>query len=523
MKSRILIHTIAFLFFGFLVKAQGKVNTLSSEYYGFEVASGDDGWWMQQPENWSIATDKGASGTSRSLKYTNDASFTGSKKAFGSSSISDMLIDLAPGSYELKAMIWVESSSTSISRIRANFRTAGKSEVNVNFDVATIAKDQWVEVRVPFTITESFENTNVRIMMDSSTGGIGTFYFDELQLLIDPIALPVAVPFTSQINSTEDKNITLPAGNYEVALQIWVEGGTTIPSFYTQIIEPWNSIKWELDGVATEQWVELRKEIVIAENVNDSKFQIFVSNFSDGEIYTGGFYVDDIEFTLTSVLSNPDFDIKVIGETCQDKNDGKLEISTETVGAYYVEFNGSKIDFTETTTIENLNPDTYHLKIGSNYTSTETEYILVLPEATKIEASLSPKTHATLIHVDKGTAPFLVYKNGEKIKEFDENIFEVESELGDLIEVETAVPCEGKLSNFDEMALVYPNPAEGYFNVFCPAGSRVRIFSTTGQLVQEIEIKKTNPRIELGEEIRGVFYVEVLIGSKSVVKKLVVK
>lgn len=522
MKKSFLINLAMFFVFGFSV-AQGKVNILSPEYYGFEVASGDDGWWMQQPENWSIVTNKGANGTLRSLKYTNDADFTGSKKAFGSSTISDMLINLEAGDYELKAMIWVESSSASISKIRANFRTDGKSDVNINLDVSSIAKDEWVEVVVPFTLSESFESTNVRIMMDSSTGAIGTFYFDELQLLVDEEALPKEVPFTSQISTTEDENITLPAGTYQVSLQVWIEDETTIPSFYTQIIEPWNSIEWDLGDLEREQWVEIKKEVLIGQNVEDSKFQIFVSNFSNGVAYKGRFYVDAIVFTLTEALSNPDFDIKAVGETCEGEKNGRIEIGTATQGAYFAVFNGDEINFSEETIIEGLSPGSYELKIGSAITTELNEYTVTVPQSQEIKATLVSLADKTQVEISQGTAPYTVYKNGEKVAEFTTQIFELKSEFGDVIEMETSVPCEGKFSNLENLPMVYPNPAENYFNVMCPAGSQIRMFSASGKRIKKIDVKQANPRIDLSDSLSGVFYLEVVIGSKSVVKKVVVK
>ncbi|WP_010135925.1 T9SS type A sorting domain-containing protein [Ochrovirga pacifica] len=506
-----------------MVKAQEKINVLDRSYYGFEIETGDDGWWMQQPDNWSIVNNKGADGTQRSLKYTNATSFTGSKKAFGSSSISEMLINLKSGSYELKAMIWVASESTSISKIRVNFRTEGKNDVNVNLDVTSVVKDQWVEVKVPFTLSEPFENTNVRIVMDSSTGAVGTFYLDDLQLLVPASVIPKELAYTSKIETTKEKNLSLVAGVYDVSLQVWVANKTTIPSFYTQIVAPWHSTEWNLEEVAKGQWILLTKEVVISESVQEGTFQIFVPNFSEEGPYQGEFYVDDIMFKLKRAYSNPKFELKAIGETCLDKNNGQIHIDTETEGTYFVEFNQEKKTFTQAITITDLTPGEYRLKLGSMQTSVSNEYVLTVPEATLLEVNLSSLRNTTKIEIVQGTAPYTVYKNGEKVKQFYQPFFEIESQLGDLIEVETAVSCEGKQSNLDQLITIVPNPANQYFNISCPVGAQLSIFSTSGQLVKEIETQQARPRIELNKNLSGVYFVKISFGSKSVIKKLVVK
>ncbi|NIJ44827.1 hypothetical protein FHR24_001266 [Wenyingzhuangia heitensis] len=276
------------------VFAQDKINILDTNYYGFEVSSGDDGWWMQQPENFSIATNKGAEGSSNSLKYTNSTSFTGSKKAFGSTTISDMLIDLDPGTYTVKAMIWLESG-TDISAIKVNFRTDSQNDTNAVLDLSSIVKDKWVAVSVSFTTTYAFANTNIRILMDSSYGGIGTLYLDDLQLLKDISEEVLEIPFQSQIETTESENITMDKGSYNISLQVFVDENTTISNFYTQVLNPWVTLKWDISSIAKNEWVQLSQKMILSKEATNSTFRFQVNNQPEFGGGKGTFYVDELK------------------------------------------------------------------------------------------------------------------------------------------------------------------------------------------------------------------------------------
>ncbi|MDO6801786.1 T9SS type A sorting domain-containing protein [Wenyingzhuangia sp. 1_MG-2023] len=525
MKINNLFRLIVVFSLGNILKnqAQEKVNILDSEYYGFEVSTGDDGWWMQQPENWSIVTNKGADGSSRSLKYTNDASFTGSKKAFGSSTISEMLIALEAGNYDLKTKVWVETGAN-ISAIKVNFRTEGETDVNVIFDLSTVAKDQWVELSIPFETSKPFVNTNVRLLMDASYGGIGTLYVDDLQLLVNETELPTEVPLIGEISTTESENLYLSTGSYEVSLQVWIESETTIPSFYTQISEPWISTEWEIEELPRDEWVGLKKEFVLNEKAENIDFKILVSNFSDDEAYKGSFYVDAIVFKKIGEIEEVVlFDVSTVGESCQGKNNGQININAQEEGSYYVLLEGVKTTFSRSISIENLNPGDYDFKIGSEESTTVNEYVVNIIEAKNIEVHITSQLNNSTIVVNEGTAPYTFYKNGNKVQESMSSTYKMSTEPGDLLEVKTALDCEGVFSNRDNGVYVYPNPADSFFNVYCPKGSRVKMYNSVGSLIQEFEAKETNPRIDISEKLSGVYYLEILTGSTSVVNKVVVK
>lgn len=522
MNNRIIIYIIVIFGFIFTMEAQTKINVLNSNYYGFEVSSGDDGWWMQQPNNWSITTDKAADGSSRSLKYINSTTFLGSKKVFGSSKILEMLIDLEPGDYDLKAKVWLTSGSD-ISAIKANFRTAGESDVNVVFDLSAINEDQWVEVTTSFHLSNAFSDTNIRILMEASYGGIGTLYFDELQLWKDIGILPEEVPVTSVISTLENEHISLSRGEYEIDLNIWVDEGSTIPNFYTQIIEPWTSIKWDIKNIAKGKWVTLKNNFTLEKDTHESKFQILVGNVLDGDFHQGGFYLDAIEFTKIADLDRNLFDVKVLSESCQGKENGQIIISNNVSGDYYVQLEGVTTDFRENIVLENLAPGSYSLKVGVNGSSEFYDYIMNIEEAINIEASVTSQINKTRIEITEGTAPYRVYKNGLKIKESVSNTFEVETQFGDLIEVKTALDCEGVFSSMDSELYIYPNPADTYFTINCPIGSILKMYNASGSLIRNIETKEEVTKIVLSGEISGIYYVEVLMGAKWVVKKVVVK
>lgn len=520
--SKYVFLTVVVLFFS-VTKSFAQpnfANILDEAYYGFDRVSGDDGWWMQQ-DNWTIATNKGANGTSRSLKYSNATVFTGNKKAFGSTTIQEMLINLEPGDYEMKAMVWVESGAQ-ISKIKTNFRTAGEADVNVVFDLSSIAKDQWVEVTTRLNISKAFVNTNVRIFMESSYGGVGTMYFDSLQILVEE---KEEIPLLSQIHTSGNQNLNLEAGNYEMSLNVWLHEDATIKTFSTSIVEPWVSKKWDLSAIEKGEWVTLKQEFSIEEAAVNSEFRIFVNNNPEYGGGKGTFYLDDISFTKTSSnAGKPDnFSILITGETCPSKGNGKIEVSAKVEENYKIEFNGAFFDFTKNKILENIEPGMYDLCISIEGEDEQWCFRLKVEEAQTLSGKVSVKGNKASVQINEGTAPFNVTVNGNLRMNTMSTNFEIDTNSGDKIEISTSNECEGKmLENVSEFEL-YPNPATNITTVLSGKGSSLELLNTTGWIVQKQKQIPTNYNLEVSHLKPGIYFVRLLNKDKIRIKKLIVK
>lgn len=526
--NKITYSLIAFCISIIHVAAQEYINALHNDYYGFEVATGDDGWWMQQPDNLSIETNKGANGSSRCLKYTNAAAYTGSKKAFGSTTIADMLIDLDVGVYDVKAMVWVEAGAN-ISNIKVNFRTSGLSDVNVVFDLSTINKDQWVQVDAQLNLTNAFTDTNVRIMMDSSYGGIGTMYFDNLQILVEAPPVIEEIPASSQISTSGTENLTLDKGRYAMSLKVWVDQDATIQNFYTYIVQPWVASKWNIADIAKNEWIALTTEIDLEDDAVDSEFRIKVNNNPDYGGGKGRFYIDDIYLVKIKepYEENDNFTIQTIGETCQGENNGIIKINANYTENYRVDIDGVNYNFTNTLSIENLEPNTYDLCISVSNTNFKTCYTLVIEEGGSISGKISnAKANTISVSIDQGTPPYIVNINDTEILRTHAQNFNVETISGGVLKVQSSKSCEGLLVEHIEKndnIKVYPNPVSQTLIIETSKNSSVEIFNALGSAVFFKQNVPNYYKIPMSQIATGVYFVKVITAEKIISQKIVVK
>ncbi|WP_139957413.1 T9SS type A sorting domain-containing protein [Flavicella sediminum] len=499
------------------------VNGLHTEYYGFDVTSGDDGWWMQHDE-WTIAGNKGANGTGNSLKFNNTTSLTGSKRAFGSSSIQEMAINLEPGIYQMKAMVWLDSGAQ-ISAVKANFRTTDEPDVNVVFDLSSVTKNEWVEVTAELNLTKAFVNTNVRIIMESSYGGIGTLYFDSFQILVEAPPVVVEVPLVASISTLPEGNISLEAGEYDVKLKVFVEENTAISNFYTTLVTPWKNMKWDLHNITKGIWVDLEQHISIEEAAIDSEFKITVHNNPEYGGGKGVFYVDDLSFVQTKKagISADNFEIKVVSESCIGKNNGQLYISAKTTENYQASFNGENYDFTSSLEIADIAPGSYDLCIATDGYDSDHCYSLKIEAGQSIAAKGTSKMAKTAISIEKGTAPFAVFVNG--IPSFSTHLksFELNSSPGDFIEVKTAVPCEGVFSRKEAEVLVYPNPVKDILSVKAKKGTRLQLFTTSGVLLKNKVLENDRYELSVKEFHSGIYILKISHSDLTLLKKILIE
>ena len=76
-------------------------------------------------------------------------------------------------------------------------------------------------------------------------------------------------------------------------------------------------------------------------------------------------------------------------------------------------------------------------------------------------------------------------------------------------------------SNELEGVSVYPNPADGLFNLNVPARAQVEIFSANGQVVRQMEVGAGQTSLQLNNA--GIYFIRVRANGKQAVKRLVVR
>ncbi|WP_109301670.1 immunoglobulin-like domain-containing protein [Aquimarina sp. AU474] len=189
------------------------------------------------------------------------------------------------------------------------------------------------------------------------------------------------------------------------------------------------------------------------------------------------------------------FTITTSSETCVNKDNGSIAISTITDLNYQTTINGENYSFTSSLEVSDLPPGTYPVCIGlADFTNCEQCFEVVIEEAASLsgQTMVSVDTGKTRVDVDitTGTAPYTVLINNEKVGEYTTNNFSLAVVHGDLVEVFSSLDCEGKLSSkvnlFDEFRIA-PNPTKGDITLSVPdsvsAVMNIAIYNSIGVMV----------------------------------------
>ena len=127
----------------------------------------------------------------------------------------------------------------------------------------------------------------------------------------------------------------------------------------------------------------------------------------------------------------------------------------------------------------------------------------------------------TTVEIIEGTAPYNIMVNGEEMYQTMASKFDVDVKHGDLIEVKTAISCEGVFSKiiqlFDVITL-YPNPASNILTIKgVESANSISIFDVLGK--EQIRIKNTETnshfnKVDIHQLQPGLYIIKVF-GAKT--------
>lgn len=240
---------------------------------------------------------------------------------------------------------------------------------------------------------------------------------------------------------------------------------------------------------------------------------------------TAGFPVNSVGcFSLDS----NNFSIETIGETCDNENNGIINIETDVSMNYTAELDENSQNFTDELTIENLSPGTYNLCIAVDEENFEQCYTLVIEEAAIISGKSSVTSNKASFEIEMGTAPYIVMINAEEVLRTNFKTFDVAVKHGDYVEVKTSKECEGLLSKsidlFDQIT-VYPNPTNGGFEISLPFSeneAHIQLYNIQSQLVLVQSYKAITGKVSLNIENfpTGIYIAKVILNNKSTTLKI---
>ena len=224
-------------------------------------------------------------------------------------------------------------------------------------------------------------------------------------------------------------------------------------------------------------------------------------------------------------LSEDNFNIEVVGESCTGKKNGKIIITAKKSLDYTAVVNGVTYNFNSTKTITDLAPGVYDFCVAVTSNSYSQCFSAKIESGTNVSGKTTVISDKLSVDIEQGTAPYTVLVNGENILETNAASFSVAVNPGDLVQVQTAVACEGSLNSRIALApiMAYPNPTKGIVNIDLPLGLeevKVELLDVRGQLLSNEKYKVNNGIVQLDMEAFtvGVYYVKVYLDEVVILK-----
>jgi hypothetical protein len=227
------------------------------------------------------------------------------------------------------------------------------------------------------------------------------------------------------------------------------------------------------------------------------------------------------ETTLNFVYEGPlpvnIFTVETVGETCIDKKNGRINISSSIEDAYIASINSNTYNFTNSTSIENLEPGSYNLCIAITGKDFEQCYELVIAGGSSLAGKIQITKTSANVSVESGTAPYSVYKNGEQVFETYQSDFSVNVSNGDKLEVKSKDACQGIMSktiNLLESIKAYPNPSEGVFEMYIPSDIEsidLEVYNVHSQLISSgvYEVNFGKVILDIKDKPNGLYFVKI--------------
>ncbi len=249
-----------------------------------------------------------------------------------------------------------------------------------------------------------------------------------------------------------------------------------------------------------------------------------------------GVDIDENGCPLEFSLPSDNFQVKIIGETCIDKNNGILSIiASNNEHTYSLNLEGSTYEFTEQLEIPNLEAKIYEFCIIiSEEPDYEQCYVIDVPKAENITGKSTTlktgKSFVETITINSGTAPFTAFINGNQVLSTTSSKFNLEVMSGDEILIKSKFECEGSFNKSIELgsvSFVYPNPTIDLINILIGKSSEeklsVFIYDSNQRLLSNKEYLVNNGMLELPLKTypSGIYFILVKIGEEFKTFKIV--
>ncbi len=220
--------------------------------------------------------------------------------------------------------------------------------------------------------------------------------------------------------------------------------------------------------------------------------------------------------TVPFVLPSDNFTVEAKSETCADKKNGQISITALQSYDYVANINGTNHNFVnKNLTVSDLAPGTYKVCISITGKTFEQCFTITINAGGTLVGKSTLSSNKLAIEIAEGTAPYQVELNGVTQFETNESIFSVEVQKGDVLEVKTAVPCEGVYTQniADNLGnvLAYPNPVRDVLTLSVPTSNKevnIALYTIGGQLISNMSYAVVNQMVQIDvEQLASAVYI----------------
>ncbi|HCF03527.1 FG-GAP-like repeat-containing protein [Flavobacterium sp.] len=200
------------------------------------------------------------------------------------------------------------------------------------------------------------------------------------------------------------------------------------------------------------------------------------------------------------------FLIQTKSETCAGKNNGEINIKATQSFNYTATINTINYNFVNNSLIvPNLPPGEYNVCINVTGQSFQQCYKLTIGKGGSLTGKTSGvSSNKVSIEITEGSAPFEIMLNGKSQFTTDQNVFDLDVKLGDVVMVKSSVACEGiystVISDLPNSVMAYPNPTRGLFEITVPTEMKeiyVELYSINAVLISKAVYPVVNQKIQL--------------------------
>lgn len=320
----------------------------------------------------------------------------------------------------------------------------------------------------------------------------------------------------STVGNNDEKCSSLVVGKDETSAPTGTANQTLLPGFtVANLVATGSNIKWystSSGGTAIPSTTTL----------------------VDGTTYYASQTLNNCEsvkrLAVKVILDYNNFSIESKSETCSGKNNGEINITATQTYNYTAKVNGTSYNFTNNKlNVNSLPPGTYNVCVSIANLNFEQCFNITISKGVTASARISTNaiSNNIAINVEQGTAPYKVFVNGIQKIETSATDISVNANQGDLVEVKTAVACEGvvsqKIVGLNSNLSVYPNPTKGEVKINIPSSEKevgIELYTTDGKLISKRVYTITNGEaiLDLSRYQEGIYYAKILLKSPVNIK-----